>query len=563
MQPAGAAPMRASTVDADRFFRVICFVIPLAALLLFFIYPLLIIAGKSLVSPDGAWGLENYATVLSTRRFWRIMTNSLVMSVATTLVSVVLGLVVAYTFHRCRMPASLKILLQILIALPLLAPSLVQSLGLIFLLGRNGLVSKLLGTEIEIYGFAGLLIANTLYALPQAVMIIGVALRNADARIYEAADVLGSGRWTQFFRITLPGIKFPLLSTGFVVFAITITDFGNAATIGGNYSVLATEIYNQVAGQMNFHLGAVVGMVLLLPSVAAFYMEKVASRRQGAIVSEAAVPLTPSPVPARDIPMTILTTLIALLPLLIVLIVVGVSFTRLWPYNFDFTLKHYSVSIDGGYRPLWTSVEISLIAGFLGVFLHFLLNVSLLDLPARLAKLVYFICLLPAAVPGLVLGLAFLLAFNAPSNPLNFLYGTALLFALCNVVHYWSQSFIAMTTGMRQFPQALDETARCLGASFLYRVAHIIGPFALPTLLAVFLFMFMRSMVTLSGIIFLITPSLNVASVSIMRLEEAGNTGQAAAYATVTILIVMGSSVLMWVLLQWIKARRAKYSRVS
>jgi iron(III) transport system permease protein len=187
----------------------------------------------------------------------------------------------------------------------------------------------------------------------------------------------------------------------------------------------------------------------------------------------------------------------------------------------------------------------------------------MLDLGGRLAKLVYFLCLLPAAVPGLVLGLAFLLAFNAPSNPLNLLYGTALLFALCNVVHYWSQSFIAMATGMRQFPQALDETARCLGASFLYRITHIIGPFALPTLLAVFLFMFMRSMVTLSGIIFLITPSLNVASVSIMRLEEAGNTGQAAAYATVTMLIVMGSSVMMWALLARLKAKRAKYSRVS
>jgi iron(III) transport system permease protein len=561
MHLAHAAPIRAPNVDADRIFRAICFLIPLIALSLFFIFPLLIIAGKSLVAPDGSWGLANYVTVLSSQRFWRIMSNSIVMGLATTLLSVVLGLIVAFAFHRCHMPPLLKILLQVFIALPLLAPSLVQSLGLIFLLGRNGIVSKLLGTEIEIYGFVGLLIANTLYALPQAVLIIGVALKTADARIYEAADVLGSGRWRQFIRITLPGIKFPLLSTGFVVFAITITDFGNAATIGGNYSVLATEIYNQVAGQMNFHLGAVVGMVLLLPSVAAFYMEKIASRRHGSVVSEAAVPLVPSRLPSRDVPMAVLTTLIALLPLLIVMIVVLVSFTRLWPYNFEFTLKHYSVSIDGGYRPLWTSIKISLICGLLGVFLHFILSVSLLELSGKLAKMVYFLCLLPAAVPGLVLGLAYLLAFNAPWMPLNFLYGTAVLFALCNLVHYWSQSFIAMSTGMRQFPQALHETARCLGASFVHRITKIIGPFALPTLLAVFLFLFMRSMVTLSGIIFLITPSLNVASVSIMRLEEAGNTGQAAAYASVTMLIVMGSSVLMWALLHSIKSRRAKYSR--
>ncbi len=558
MSLAPAVPAVPGGLDSDRFFRVFCLIIPAVILLLFFLYPLLIIAARSFIAPDGHWGLDNYATVLGASYFWRVMRNSLVMSGATTLVSVTLGLLAAYTFHRCYLPRWLKGLLQVLIALPLLSPSLVQALGLIFLLGRSGLVSRLLGTEIEIYGFWGLLIANTLYALPQATLIIGVALKNADARIYEAADVLGAGRWTQFFRVTLPSMKFALLSTGFVVFAITITDFGNAATIGGNYSVLATEIYNQVAGQMNFHLGAVVGMVLLLPTVAAFYMEKVASRRQGASVSESAVPLVPVPVPARDVPMGLLTGLVSLLPLVIVLIVVGVSFTHLWPYNFSFTLRHYNVSIDGGYRPLWTTIQIALVGGLLGVFLHFILNVGLLQLSGPMAKLLYFLCLLPAAVPGLVLGLSYILAFNSPRFPLYFMYGSAALLMLCNIIHYWSQSFIAMATGLRQFPQALDDSALCLGAGFIYRITRIIGPFALPTLLTVFLFIFMRSMVTLSGIIFLITPTLNVASVSIMRLEEAGNTGQAAAYATVTMLVVMAASVLIWGILTVVKARRAR-----
>lgn len=559
----GASGLPQRFVDTDRLFRWICLFVPLLALLLFFAYPLIIIAGRSFVAPDGTWGFANYTTVLGTPYFWRVMKNSLLMSVSTTIVSVGLGLVVAYAFHRCYMPKALKTILQVLIALPLFAPSLVQALGLIFLLGRNGLVSKLLGTEIEIYGFTGLLIANTLYALPQATLIIGVALKNADARIYEAADVLGGSRWAQFFRITLPSMKFALLSTGFVVFAITITDFGNAATIGGNYSVLATEIYNQVAGQMNFHLGAVVGMVLLLPTVAAFYMEKVASRRQSASISESATPLVPHYVPMRDWAIGSVTSLIALVPLLIVVIVVGVSFTNLWPYNFSFTLRHYEVSIDGGYGPLWTTIKIAIAGGLIGVFLHFILNVGLLQTGGPIAKIVYFICMLPAAVPGLVLGLSYILAFNSPSFPLYFLYGTAALLMLCNIVHYWSQAFIAMATGLRQFPQALDESALCLGAGYLYRITRIIGPFALPTLLAVFLFLFMRSMVTLSGVIFLISPTLNVASVSIMRLEEAGNTGQAAAYASVTMLVVMLASALIWALLFAIKARHARLHRAD
>jgi len=540
--------------DADRLLLVVCLVIPLAALILFFAYPIIIIGLQSLTEPGGRLGLGNYAQVLDNPHFWRATRHSLTMSLSTTAVSLVLGLTVAYTLHRCKVRWRMAI--QLLVALPLLAPSLVQGLGLIFLLGRNGIVSKLLGIEIEIYGFWGLLIANTLYALPQAVLIISAALRNTDARIYEAANVLGSSRWRQFLDVTLPSIKFALLSTAFVVFTVTITDFGNAATIGGNYSVLATEIYNQVAGQMNFHLGAVVGMLLLLPTVLAFYLERVASNRQSAAVSESATPLQPEWVPSRDIPMGLISSLIALLPAITVSIVIAVSFTQLWPYRFGFTLRHYTVSIAGGYDPLWTTVQISLAAGLIGVFLQFILSIALQHVSRRLVKAVYFICLLPAAVPGMVLGLSYIFAFNVPGTPLYYLYGTAALLAFCNVMHYWTQAFVATNAGMRQFPEALDETAACLGAGFMRRVIDVIGPFALPTLIAVFLFLFMRSMVTLSGVIFLISPTLSVASVSIMRLEEAGSTGQAAAYATCTMGIVVLASALMWLSLKKLKRAR-------
>src|SRR5205814_6553412 len=208
------------------------------------------------------------------------------------------------------------------VMLPLLMPSLVQGLGLIFLLGRNGLLTKLTGLEINIYGFWGLLLANGLYALPQAVLIIGAALRSADARAYEAAEMLGAPGWRQFRDITLPSIKFGLLSAGFVVFTVTITDFGNAATIGGDYSVLATEIYNQVVGQMNFNLGAVVGIMLLLPTVLAFWLERVATQRQFGSISEQAVPLVPTWSPRRDVPLGLAAWLIALLPAAVVGVVV-------------------------------------------------------------------------------------------------------------------------------------------------------------------------------------------------------------------------------------------------
>jgi iron(III) transport system permease protein len=169
----------------------------------------------------------------------------------------------------------------------------------------------------------------------------------------------------------------------------------------------------------------------------------------------------------------------------------------------------------------------------------------------------YFVCLLPAAVPGMVLGLSYIFAFNIAGTPLVLLYGSAVLLAMCNLMHYWTQAFVTTTAGLRQFPAALDETATCMGAPFLRRVVDVIGPFAMPTLLAVFFYLFMRSMVSLSGIVFLITPELSVAAVSIMRLEEAGSTSQAAAYATCTMAVVVVAAALMSVSLRWARRRAA------
>jgi iron(III) transport system permease protein len=508
---------------------------------------------RSVTEADGGIGLENYGRILSSPGFWKATRNSLAMSLATTALALGFGLVIACAVHRCRVPGSA--LLIAAVSLPLLAPSLVQGLGLIFLLGRNGIVTKALGLDLNIYGFWGLLIANGLYALPQAVLIIGAALRAADARIYEAAEVMGAPQWRQFIDITLPNIKFGLLSAGFIIFTITITDFGNAATIGGDYSILATEIYNQAVGQMNFNLGSVVGIMLLLPTVLAFWLERVASQRQFGALSESAIPLRITFSAKRDVAMTVAAWLIAALPLLTVGIVVYASFVWLWPYRFDLTLKHYNVQVAGGYDPLFMTVEISLMAATLGTVLIFALAVAMQRAPRSLAKPLYFLCLLPAAVPGLVLGLAYIFAFNNPSLPLYALYGTAALLAICNAMHYWTQGFLTAMTGLRQVPGSLQETAACLGASLPRVLRDVVLPYMAPTLISVFFFLFMRSMVTLSAVIFLVTATVSVAAVSIMRLDEAGFTSQAAAYATCTMAVVIASWLVMrlclWLLARW------------
>lgn len=538
---ASAMQMPRKTFDMDRLVIAVSLGVPVIGLLLFFVYPLSIVFLRSITEADGGLGLGNYVDILSSKGFWRATGHSLEMGLSTTVLSIGLGFVIAHALHRCAFRG--KVIVRAAISLPLLAPSLVQGLGLIFLLGRNGLMNKWFDLGLDIYGFWGLLIANTFYALPQAVMIIGATLTLSDARTYEAAEVMGTRPIRQFWDITLPNAKFGVLSAAFVVFTVTITDFGNAAVIGGDYSVLATEIYSQVIGQMNFNMGAVVGIMLLLPTVVSYYIERMAQKRQFGGHSENAVPFVPTFTPARDIPMAGASFIVAALSAAVIAVVVYASFVKLWPYNFDMTFKHYDITLAGGYAPLWTTINVSLMAAFGGTAALFLLGIGIRKAPQPLAKAVYFMSVMPAAVPGMVIGLAYVLTFNSTATPLYLLYGTAVLLALCNFYHYHTQGFLTAMTGFRQVPTALEEAASCLGSGTLRIAVDVIAPYVLPMLISIFFFLFMRSMVTLSAVVFLTTPKLTVAAVTIMRLDDAGLTSQAAAYSTCVMLIV-GSALL-------------------
>ncbi|SED81963.1 ABC transporter permease subunit, partial [Rhodobacter sp. 24-YEA-8] len=508
----------------ERLFQRVVLLVPLAGLALFFLYPLAIVIWRSLLQRDGAVGFGNYREILALDHLWRVVWNSMVMSGLTALICVSLGLVIAYAMSRSRIP--LRWLVSLALILPLLAPSLVQALGLIFMFGRNGLLNYLTGMQMQIYGLPGLVIANSMYALPQAVMILAVALRYADRRQYDAALVLGASPWRRFVDITLPSLRFGLLSAGFVCFTVTITDFGNAAVIGGNYRVLASEIYAQVVGQMNFNMGAVVGILLLIPTLLAFYLEKVAAQRGG--TQEGAIPVEPDRWAPRDIPLWAASYLTALFLIAIVAVVIFASFVQLWPYKMSLTLKNYNITTHGGYDPLWTSLYASLITATFGTLMLFALVLAQRKMSRGPARLVYLLAIIPVGVPGLVLGLSYVLSFNVKPVFPGILYGSALLIAFCNFYHYHSQGFLTMVTGVRNVPRQLEETVTTIGGGVWANLRDAIIPIMVPTLISVFFFLFMRGMVTLSAVIFLITPKLSVGAVSVMRLDQAGSSTQAA-----------------------------------
>ncbi len=201
-----------------------------------------------------------------------------------------LAFVYAYALQRSCM--RWKGLFQALALIPILAPSLLPAISLVYLFGNQGFLKDLLFGG-SIYGAGGIVVAQVFYCFPHALMILVAALSMADGRLYEAADALGASKTRVFFTVTLPGAKYGVISAAFVIFTLVITDFGIAKVIGGRFNVLATDIFKQVIGQQNFEMGAVVGFVLLIPAVVAFVANRITERRQVALVSARAVPLEP------------------------------------------------------------------------------------------------------------------------------------------------------------------------------------------------------------------------------------------------------------------------------
>ena len=549
---------RTAPMDKDALLKILVACMVALPLIVFVLYPLIHILGKSFQAPEGI-GLGNYYSVLGNRRFLGLVYNSFEVTLVTTALAVVLAYVFAYGIQRTKVPV--KNLFRLIALIPLFAPSLVQAQGLLLLLGRNGLVNRTLATDFSIYGYWGIVISSVLYVFPYAFLIFSASLAMADNRLYESSRILGAGPWRTFLTVTLPSTRFAIMASIFVVFTLVITDFGNPMVIGGDYNVLATEVYNQVIGQANFELGTVIGMVLLLPVALAVAAEKLFNRNNQIQLSDHAKPMAIMPHKLRDVLFTVYTVSVSLCILAVVGIVIFASFTHLWPYRMNFSLRHYAFDVQNGIQPLWNSMYVGLMASGIGVVAAGLGAYVTERFKTFLDSPLYFLCIVPAAVPGMVLGLGYILAFNNPSNPVHAIYGSLLLIAICNVYYYHAQGFLIASTTMKQISSNYDEASATLGGSFARTIRKVTLPMMWPTLLGVAVFFFMRSMVTLSAVIFLITPSSQVAAVSVLLLEDRGAVNQAAAFSVCIMGVVVASLLTARLILNYFGYRNISLIR--
>ena len=502
--------------------------------------PLWALLSKGFQDRDGNFvGVANYISYFSTPALFKSALNSLHVSVVCTAIVVPISFLYAYALTRTVLP--MRWLFQGIALIPIFAPSLLPGLALIYLFGNQGFFKALMGGG-SIYGFDGIVIAQVFYCFPHATMILVTALATADARLYEAADALGASKTRIFFTVTLPGAKYGLISAALVVFTMVMTDFGIAKVIGGNFNVLATDVYKQVIGQQNFSMGAVVGMVLLAPAALAFVVDRLVQRKQVALLTARAVPLIPRPKFGRDIAFTIFCSIVCLWILAILGMAAWGSLIKYWPYNLSLTLANYEFANfdangwDSYFNSLWMAAGAAVIGTtimFVGAWLNEKTKGFYL-----VRGLVQLLAFLPMAVPGLVLGLGYIFFFNAPNNPLNFLYATMAILVINTVAHFYTVGHLTSTTALKQIDPEFESVSASLKVPVWKTFARVTAPICLPSIVDIAIYMFVNAMTTVSSVIFLYAPDTKLASVAAVNIEESGAT----AAATALCLVIVATS---------------------
>ena len=512
--------------------QMLMFMIVIASYLVFALaLPLYTILSKSFKNNDGDFvGLGNYVEYFNTPALVYSIQNSLTISLITTVISVSIAFMLAYGLNRSCMP--FKGTFKAIAMIPILVPSLLPGIALIYLFGKQGMIRWLLFGH-DIYGPIGIVISEVFFTLPHALIIIMTALSIADARLYEAADSLRTSRIKIFFTVTLPGARYGLISAAFVVFTLTITDFGAPKVIGGGYNVLATDIYKQVIGQQNFEMGAVVSLILLLPAAVAFMVDRIVQRKQVALLSARAVALEPKPSTVFDRAMLGYSILISIFILGILGTCQYAALIKFYPYDLTMGLSNYQFDLmdGGGWDSYFNSLELGAWTAVIGTTVVFL-GAFMVEKGKGFKQgrnIFQFLAMLPMAVPGLVLGLAYIFFFNAPNNPFHFIYHTMAILVVSTVVHFYTVSHLTAITALKQMDKEFESVGASLKAQFDKTFTKITVPVCLPAILDISIYLFVNAMTTVSAVVFLYGPHTALASVAVLNMDDAGDIAPAAA----------------------------------
>jgi iron(III) transport system permease protein len=534
-----------------------------AFLVVFLLAPLFMILIKSVEDKSGAFvGLRLFQEYFQTPALRLSILHTISVAFVVTGITIPLAFTFAYALTRSCMP--LKGTFRVIALTPILAPSLLSAISFIQWFGTQGLLKWMLGGA-SVYGPIGIIISSIYAVFPHALMIILTALLLADGRLYEAAESLGTPTLRRFFTITLPGAKYGLISAAMVVFSYTVSDFGIPKVIGGNFSVLALDIFKQVIGQQNFNKGAVVSLILLIPVLVAFVVDWIMQGRQQAQFSSRAVPYAPKRKAGFDALMFCYCLIVCLLLLAILGMAIYTSFIKLWPYDKSFSLRHYTFGlVDGGViSSFFNSLRMALLTAFFGTILIF--GGAYLIEKTRgmngMRAAIRMLAAIPMGVPGMVLGLGYIFFFNHPDNPLNGLYHGMTILVVVTIIHYYTSSHLTAVTALKSLDNEFEAVSASLKVPFYKTFFRVTVPVCLPAILDIARYLFVNAMVTISAVVFLYAPDTQLASLAILNLDDAGEIGPAAAMATLIVAASTTMCILYAVITRFLLTRTQAWRR--
>ncbi|MEO0821593.1 MAG: iron ABC transporter permease [Pseudomonadota bacterium] len=500
------------------------------------------------------WGWDHYLRVVTEQRMRNAALNSLILATVTTALTLSLAFAIAYGINRGGVWRAEAARIGVLV--PLVSPPVVVATAAILLLGRNGIVTKgvlddglgLIDAGVSnLYGFSGVLVAQVLSFLPAAFIVLDNVLSKSDGRLEEAAAAHGASAWQIFTRVTLPMAQPGLLRAATLIFLFAMTDFGNPQVIGKDMPVLAGVLYDEMVGFHNTSLSSAIAVWLIVPALSIALLLGRIGRRKRFDSADQAPSALPVPRGLRR-GLTALTWGVIGITVVIYGTILAGSFVKVWGQDWAFTPHHYT-SVDAvpgfvssvvGITPVWTSLMVAGIAAPLGALIAVVIAWLAERRRGVAAESVALVTLVPAILPGVVFGIGYIVAFNAPFGIAALsLNGTHTILVLNILFGNMFVGVLAARAMLRRLDPSVEEAAESLGAGLVTRFTRITLPMMRRAAILGGLYVLIDGMCTFSAVVFLQGPDIDLASVEIFHAANVSYYGVACAMSVTILLVVL------------------------
>lgn len=510
------------------------------------------------------YGLNDLSILNNTlmARVLKLLKNSLFISLTVTFISVSLGIIVTFTLNRLRFQG--KSVLKVLMLLPLVNPTFVDSIAFVMLFGKRGLITnKLLHLDVSPYGWQGIVVLQVLSLTTLAYLLISASIEQVDFTLEDAARNMGASERTILFKVTLPMMLPEIASAALLVFLASMADFSTPLMIGGSFRTLASDLYIQITGLYNMQSAAISGIVLLAPCFIAFFLERFLRTKKKYTSDTANSKNMEYPSISKPIKAALILCTVCIVSFFVIkfsFIMIGI-FTKNWGYDYTFTLEHLKNAFAKDLRPYYNSVRLAFVtaavASLLGSLLAFLINRKKIIG----AQWVNFICVFPAAIPGILYGIGYLVTFKYPilgigkyifteAEPLVLLGTSSIIYFIC-IARSLNMSLKTGYASLEHLDSDLENAAYNLGAGKIYTFTHVILPMLRDSFFNSFMKVFSYTMTTLGAIIFLLLPKNKVAVQVIFQMITNESIGTTASLAMMLSFLNLSLLLLFYLIIYW------------